>query len=217
MDALMRMLAGTCLLLMVTCATSGAAPVAASEELARQVLAETNLARSEPGRYAAHLREMRPLYVGKAYRLPGSVAMVLTREGVAALDEAIDFLSRQDPLPALAWSQGLAQAAADLVRDQARTGETGHDGGSSGGMRQRIERHGSWSGRIAENISYGPSRARLVVIELIVDDGVPGRGHRDNIFNSAFAVAGVACGPHPVYRKMCVTDFASQFKGRGKR
>jgi len=185
--------------------------------LAQQMLAETNLARTEPRRYAEYLRDMRQRFVGKGYRLPGSAMIIMTSEGVAALDEAIRYLSRQPPLPPLAWSPGLAEAAADLVRDQARSGRIGHDGSPSGGMQKRIERHGNWMGRIAENIGYGPDTARLMVTGLIIDDGIPGRGHRKNIFNRSFMVAGAACGAHPVYRNMCVMDFATQYKSRGKR
>jgi len=187
---------------------------AAPADLARQVLAETNIARTNPRRYAGYIKEFRGRFLGKTYRTPGSAAMVVTSEGVAALDEAIEVLSRQRPVPALSWSPGLARAAADLVREQSGTGDTGHDGGSSGDIRERIERHGTWMGRIAENIGYGPDTARLMVMELIIDDGVPDRGHRKNIFNAAFKTAGVACGPHPRYRNMCVTDFASEFKNK---
>lgn len=186
---------------------------AASADLARQMLEETNVARTNPRRYAAYIKEFRGQFAGKAYRVPGTYNMVVTSEGVAALDEAAEFLSRQRPVPALSWSPGLAGAAADLARAQARSGATGHNG-SSGDLRGRIEKHGSWQTSIAENISYGPDTARMVVMGLIIDDGVSDRGHRKNIFNGTFKTAGAACGPHPLYRTICIMDFAAGFKSR---
>jgi uncharacterized protein YkwD len=203
-----------CLLLLIVSATQ---VEAASEELPRRMLDETNLARTQPHLYANYLRQMRAYFQGKVFTLPGSGSMVMTTEGVAALDEAIKYLSRQSPLPPLSWSRGLAEAAADLVLDEGRTGEIGHSGRSSGDMRHRIERHGSWSRRIAENIGYGPTTARLMVIELIIDDGVPERGHRKAIFNPALRVAGAACGAHPLYQNMCVMDFAYGFSKEKKK
>lgn len=179
--------------------------------MGQQMLAETNVARATPQRYIGYLRELRRHYVGKGYLIPGSAALVVTTEGVAALDEAIRFLEKQKPLPPLSWSPGLAQGATDLVRDQGPSGEVGHTGNQSGDLRERIERHGTWQGRIAENIGYGPDTARQMVMQLIIDDGVPERGHRKNIFTPGFKVAGAACGPHAVYRRMCVMDFAVGF------
>jgi len=180
--------------------------------MAQQMLAETNLARTAPQRYVGYLRDLRRTFVGKGYLLPGSTEMVLTTEGVAALDEAIGFLQRQKPLAPLAASQGLSESAADLVRDEGPSGEVGHTGRKSGDMRQRIERHGTWQGSIAENVGYGPNTARLMVLQLIIDDGVPGRGHRKNIFTPGFRVAGAACGPHAVFRNMCAMEFAVGYK-----
>jgi len=48
----------------------------------------------------------------------------------------------------------------------------------------------------AENIAYGRYTAREIVLALIVDDGVRGRGHRENIFNPTYNVAGAAYGSH---------------------
>jgi len=199
-----------CILWLLMATSAEAAPA----DLPRRMLAETNIARTNPGRYAGYIKEFKGRFVGKAYRMPGSAAMVLTSEGVPALDEAIKFLSRQRPVPELSWSPGLAKAAADLVREQSSTGDTGHDGESSGDLRERIERHGTWTGGIAENIGYGPDTARLMVMELIIDDGVQDRGHRKNIFNSSYRTAGAACGPHPRYRNMCVMEFAVGYKSR---
>ncbi|GFO67144.1 serine protease [Geomonas limicola] len=213
MKRLARLLLLAGMLLAATGAT--AQSTATREEMARQMLAETNLARREPLRYVGYIKELRRHFVGRGYLVPGSPALVVTTEGVAALDEAIRFLEKQKPLPPLSWSPGMAQAAADLVRDQGPTGEIGHTGNRSGDMRERIERHGTWRGRIAENIGYGPDTARQMVMQLIIDDGVPERGHRKNIFTSAFKEAGAACGVHAVYRNMCVMEFAAGFtKGR---
>jgi len=190
-----------------------AAPAAALDEnLARQVLAEINLARTAPRTYGGYLREFRGRFRGKSYLLPGSTSRVRTVEGRAAVDEAIKYLSRQKPLPPLTWSDGLAAAAAELAGEQGRSGAVGHVGRQSRGMKERIERHGSWEQQIGENIGYGPKDARNMVMQLIIDDGVKGRGHRRNTFAREFTTAGVACGPHPRFGSICVIDFAGGFR-----
>jgi uncharacterized protein YkwD len=206
-----------CMILLLCLAFGMVLPAAAEENLARQVLAETNLARTEPGKYADFLRESRSHYDGKIYRLPGIDTFIKTHEGVAALDEAIEFLSRRKPLPTLDWSQGLAAAAAELVREQSKSGSTGHVGEQTGEMQERIERHGTMlQGVIGENIAYGPSDPRRLVMQFIIDDGVPDRGHRENLYNSQFNSAGVACGPHPDFGTMCVINFAKGFREGSK-
>ncbi len=184
--------------------------LAADREFSRQVVAEINLARKSPMEYANFLRAFRRDFRGNAYRLPGSRTMVQTSEGVAAVDEAIRVLSGQRPLPQLAWSPRLAAAAADLAGEESASGATGHRGRVSGGPEERILRHGARSSAMGENIFYGRGDARLVVMSLIIDDGVPDRGHRKNIFTPAFSAAGAACGPHPHFGAVCVIDFAGK-------
>ncbi len=173
----------------------------------RAVMEEMNQARTEPLIYAEYLKEFRKNFEGKFYRLPGTVIDVETSEGVAAVDEAIKFLGSQKPLPALEWSQGLADAAAELVEEQGKSGATGHNGLKSGGILARVKRHAIKGRMIGENIAYGPSSARGMVMQLLIDDGVPNRGHRKNQFNPNFDRAGVFCGSHPRYETMCVIDF----------
>ncbi|MDD2270965.1 MAG: CAP domain-containing protein [Desulfuromonadaceae bacterium] len=205
----MRFWLTVCLLLTL------AAPAAALDHrLGEQVLAEINLARTDPHAYAGFIRQFRSQFRGKYYLQPGDTTRIQTTEGVPAVDEAIIYLSRLKPLPPLAWSDGLAAAAAELANEQERSGATGHNGRKSHGMRERIERHGKWAGVIGENIGYGPDGARNMVIQLIVDDGVPGRGHRVNTFSGDYRTAGVTCGTHPGFGSMCVIDFAGGFKER---
>jgi uncharacterized protein YkwD len=52
----------------------------------------------------------------------------------------------------------------------------------------------------------------MIVISLLVDDGVPSRGHRRNLLDKAFKFIGLSLGAHPVYRHMCVMDFAGSYR-----
>ena len=65
--------------------------------------------------------------------------------------------------------------------------------------------------KVAENISYGGNTARGVIIQLIVDDGVPGRGHRVNIFSPTYRFVGVGCESHARYNGTCTLDFAAGY------
>jgi uncharacterized protein YkwD len=63
----------------------------------------------------------------------------------------------------------------------------GHEGSDGSTIATRVSRYGTWRGAIAESIPYGTDLAREIVIQLLVDDGVPGRGHRKNILENQFA------------------------------
>jgi uncharacterized protein YkwD len=128
------------------------------------------------------------------------------------VDEAIRFLEKQKPVGALDLSRGLSLAARDLVAPQGASGEFGHKGPDGSMPSERIGRHGTWKSIIGENVAYGQRTARDVVAAFIVDDGVPGRGHRKNLFNAAFHVMGADCGPHSVYGTLCAITFAGGFR-----
>jgi uncharacterized protein YkwD len=68
---------------------------------------------------------------------------------------------------------------------------------------------GSWT--LGENIAYGGATGRDIICMLLIDDGVPSRGHRDNIMNRAFTQAGVACGTHSRYRTSCTIGYANGY------
>jgi len=131
------------------------------------------------------------------------------------VEETVKFLMRQAPLAPLESVPGLIASARIHVADQSATGTIGHRDSDGAGPVQRIERCGVWSGCAGEDISYGYADARTIVVTLIVDQGVPGKGHRRNIFSRDFRVAGAACGGHPRYGSMCVIDFAEGFAPRG--
>ena len=180
----------------------------------RAVIREMNLARQNPALYATFVQELRGQMNGNVLVLPGRTR-IRTKEGTGAVDEAIRFLKSAQPLPPLAVSAGMNRAAADHCADQANGG-FGHEGRDRSHGGDRIARYGSVSGGWAENISYGKSSARDVVIALIIDDGLPARKHRKNIFNPNYNFAGAAVGPHARFGTMCSMDFAIGYAERGE-
>lgn len=190
----------------------GSLTVASQDTSAGRLLVEINLARSQPHIYVNRLRQFRDTFQGKQCRLSGCSAAVQTREGTAAVDEAIRYMLSRKALSPLTGSQGLAAAASELVMSQGRTGAVGHANNRHEKVGRRIERYGLWKRRVAENIVYSPADPRGMVMQLIIDDGVPGRGHRDNLFSHSFRKVGISCGPHPVFENVCVMDFADDFR-----
>lgn len=177
------------------------------------VIRELNLARQHPDRYADILETRRANFRGNNY-VQENGPLLRTREGTRGLDDAIRFLRRAQPLPPLGDSVGMSAAAAEHVSDQAG-GAFGHGGSDRSSPGMRLNRHGAWIGTCGENISYGQASAREIVVALIIDDGQPARGHRQNIFNPAFNVAGAAVGPHARFRTVCSIDFAGGYTERG--
>jgi uncharacterized protein YkwD len=179
--------------------------------LENAVVYEINMARTAPKDYASLLKQCRKYYDRKILRLPGKTP-ILTKEGVRAVDEVIRFLRSLQPLPSLIPSKGMSSGAKDHMKDQKSSGTSQHKGSDGSQPSDRVNRYGTWEKSIGENISYESNQARDIVMGLIIDDGVPSRGHRKNIFNPDFRVIGVACSPHPTYRTVCVITFAGRYK-----
>ena len=142
--------------------------------------------------------------------LPGRQGLV-TAEGVAAVDEAVNFLRTLKPLPPLGVARGMCLAAKDHALDLALKGTTGHKGSDGSLPNTRMERYGRWENVNGENIAYEVTTARHIVIGMIIDDGVANRGHRRNIFDANHHVTGVNINTSPPYGAKCVITYAGGF------
>ncbi len=118
--------------------------------------------------------------------------IIITQEGASAVKEAIRYLRAASSLPLLKISIGMSLAAEDHVKELGPAETLGHRGLIGSCPPNRVNRYGAWKGAIGEAIYYGRDDARDVVMALIIDDGVPSRGHRHHIFDPAFRGVGVA-------------------------
>jgi uncharacterized protein YkwD len=162
----------------------------------RDVVQEVNRLRADPAKYADLLK---------------------ARQASAAVKEAIETLKRTPPRLPLELAEALEAAARDHVRDVGPEGLVQHKGRDGSQPVDRIARHGIKRTATAEVISFGPSRARDVVIQLVIDEGVKDRGHRKILLDPELHYGGAACGPHKVYRTMCVIDFAGPMRAASRQ
>jgi uncharacterized protein YkwD len=79
----------------------------------------------------------------------------------------------------------------------------------------RLDRYGAWGVSYSENADYGATiSGRDVIEDMIIDDGVPNRGHRRDTFDPSARAVGIGCAPHPRYGTVCVIDQAGSFTPR---
>jgi uncharacterized protein YkwD len=179
-----------------------------------EILDEMNLARMEPQRYAAFVEDFKKYYTGNQLKLPSRAKAIVTVEGLAAVDEAVDFLRAAKPQPPLTVNRGMCLAAKDHANDLALKGVTGHKGSDGSSPNARLERYGSWEGLVGENIVYEVFTAREIVIGLIIDDGNPNRGHRRNVFDPNHRVTGVSITDSPANGAKCVLNYAGGYQDK---
>ena len=203
---------------------SGAAPEATPEASKRdwdafraELCAEHNLARTKPLEYAeTRVRPMLARFDDKRYRDDGgtntTARVLLTQEGAAPVEDLLQALAAHEPCGALTLEAGLSGAAQRHAADLGYSGGMDHGGTDGSTVQTRIEAYGEWWGSCGENISLGFSGARNIVLWLLVDDGVPGRGHRKNILDAKFNVMGCSeLREHVKLRQCIVFDYATGF------
>ncbi|HKO61613.1 MAG TPA: CAP domain-containing protein [Pyrinomonadaceae bacterium] len=178
----------------------------------KQLLEEINYARANPHEYVKALELFRRNFRGKEIHYPEGGVLV-TNEGVAALDDAILFLRRQTPLPPLEVRSGMIKAAKVHVTDLVTTGRSGHRGTDGSQPGERLDRFGRWEDSYGENIVYESRTPRYDVIGMIIDDGTASRGHRENLF-SDFRVIGIATGKRATGATLGVMTFAVGYKDK---
>jgi len=179
----------------------------------KDVILEMNKVRANPKQYAElYLQPRLKYYNGNNYSVPGQIT-IETNEGISAVNICISALNTANNVGVLTPDLGLSLSARDHIIDQTKTGEVGHYGSDGSTPEIRMKRHGTFDRTftLAENITYGTATGRDIVCQLLIDDGVPDRGHRIIILNREFTQTGIAFGTHPEYRTACTVTYANGY------
>lgn len=121
-------------------------------------------------------------------------------ELVAAYADLLDQLAHTPPLPPVEYHSELRAAASRHARDQASKQYIEHWDSQGRWPIDRLRAVAPWITAGNENIAAGPDDPEGIVLQLMVDAGVDGRGHRNNILDPNWRY--VAC-----YK---VTEFADE-------
>jgi uncharacterized protein YkwD len=177
----------------------------------KDVVLEMNKVRTDPKKYAElYIQTELRYYNGNLYQKAGQIA-IQTQEGKKAVEGCVTALSRMKGVQILTPELGLSLGAKDHTADQGKSGKTGHNGNDKSTPFTRINRYGKGYTAAGENLAYGPTTGRDIVVQLLIDDGVPSRGHRTNIMNKDFTQTGVSFGTHLEFRTMCAITYAKGY------
>ena len=194
-------------------------------EFDQELLKWHNQMRTDPKSFIEELEAFNKTFSGKQVTIKiGEKDVTLnTNEGTKPVTELIEFLKEQEPLEPLSMNEALRNASCLHVQDQGLAGEEGHKSTNGSTFAERMrEGHLNRPGfLLAENIAYGSSDAKSALLTLAIDDGVPSRGHRKNIFAAHFRQVGICNGKHKLLQHMAVLIYrgktAKEFGPDGKK
>ena len=175
------------------------------ERIKREVIIESNRIRTNPKAYIPILEEYLNNFDGNLLTLPDKHEILETEEGPKAYKEAIEFLKNQKPINAIEFDEEASKAAQDYSKFLSNSKEDQVENENQ--IEQRVEKYLDYDYSISENIDFGGSSGVEVIINLLVDDGVKNRTHRDNLFSDKFEYYGVAVFEHPEYDYCTVIDY----------
>jgi len=156
---------------------------------------------------------------GRVLALPGE-RPVQTAEGPEAVQEAIQLLEAQHPVPPVLWSGQLSASARELAEHEAGSGTVGHqDAGLD--LSARLGRHGGLNAPCGESLAYGlfdgPGGPREALLAMLVSDGARDRRTLRLLFDPGVRVAGAAWDSHPRFGNVVVLDVAGRLRPPSSR
>lgn len=166
-------------------------------EVEKEVLYYTNLLRSNPKKFNDTYLKNYLDTVSKSY----------ASKNVRSLQRD---LKKSNPLPLLQFNKKLTDFAKQHAVSTGKRGKVGHRSIKGKSYNKRIKPLFETFQYVGENIHYGSVDPLTIVIELLIDEGVPDLGHRKNLLDPVFNSAGAALEFHKKYRNNCVIEYGKQ-------
>ncbi len=164
----------------------------------KQVVFYINLLRSNPEQFKTDILvpfvELNNIQKEKAYKS-------LLRE-----------LDKTPSLPLLKPHDELYESAILHAKDMGKSGKTGHKSSRGKSFEKRMQPLMNTFTGVGENCHYGTDDALFIVIDLLIDKGIPGYGHRKNLLQPDFEFVGISIQPHKKYGVNCVQEFAGSLQ-----
>jgi uncharacterized protein YkwD len=179
-------------------------------EFEQNVIAELNKLRTNPEVYIKILEDYLSKFNGKNVKINSKMELV-TEEGKTPVIEAIEYLKTVKTMGELKISNGLMLATAEHISDLVKNDIIGHEGSAGDSPQIRAERYGMWTYDLRENISYGAKIPQEVILNLLIDDGVPSRSHRKVLLDRKLTKIGIATGVNKLWDPICVLLLAGNF------
>ena len=176
-----------------------------------QLVNEINELRTNPKAYAKKVGKYIDYFKGKALYIPGAKAGIRTEEGAEAYKEAVDFLSKAEPVEPLKPSKGLGRIAKDFLEEVQKVDP--QDLGNIN-LEEIIDKYGAYNGHINREVSMGDETPENILASLLASDGDPSRGHREALLSTDLQRIGAANGTHKIYRFCTVIIYCTQFKNK---
>jgi len=176
------------------------------DQIKKEVIIETNRIRTNPKAYIPILERYLENFDDNVLTRPDRNECIETQEGPKAFKEAIEFLKIQKPINEIEFDEEASKVADEYAKILSNSGED-EQGQDESHIEARVEKYLDYDYAISENIDFGGSTGIEVIVNLLVDDGVKLRTHRDNLFSNKFQYYGVAVASHPEYDFCTVIDY----------
>lgn len=183
---------------------------------AKAILKELNALRANPESFAKRLLdEILPLYDGNTY-ISKEGGERLTVEGPEAVKEAAAWLSQHsEPRKPLTSSFGLSKIARELCAEQNSCDSIGGFSINGNGLNKRVEKYGVWMGKLSECVFYHAVSPLDVIIQLVIDDGLPNRPNREKLLDNDFTISGIWGSTHKIYGNVISIILAQKYERDG--